>query len=130
MTTNDAYNLAIAFLRFKDAYITLAKETAKHDDFDMSTNYPFYLLDFEQITPAVQQWCNTYSTAILRALPERITNPGCFDCSFKGLGVDASGMCKGYKEKQCNIFPTIIFTRDAVMPFMTQTGYAVDNMSD
>lgn len=60
---------AKALLVFKDAYNVLVTASKRLPDYDVSERYPFYLLDFEEIAPAVTQWCTVNASKLLLKVP-------------------------------------------------------------
>lgn len=128
MTDENKLKIAVLFIQFKDAYSKLAQEMSRYPDLDVTESYPFYLLDFEGIEPAVRQWCNIYISRFMQDLPERVPNPGCLNCSYKGVGINAAGLCMGYKDKKCGLHPTILYSREAVTPYLISAG--VENVPD
>ncbi len=67
--------LAKALLQFKLCYKELVEASVDIPDFDISEAYPFYLLDFEKIEPAIEQWCTVNATKILKLIPHEVTSP-------------------------------------------------------
>lgn len=116
MKTDDvAYNLAIAFQNFATAYTELVKLTNRQPDLDVSEAYPFYLLDFEDITANVVNWCQLNITKQLTLLPQLIVNPFCLTCAaFCNCNDDA-----------CTYKSYINFSREVVEPFLIHSGYKI-----
>lgn len=126
---NNEYKLAVALLQFKMAYKQLVDASKAMPDYDISQGYPFYLLDYEVIEPAVLQWCTVHAQRLLRNLPDKIDNPACIDCSDLRVGLAPSGVCAG-KEQKCTIFPYIQFSKEAVTPFLTTNGIDLTGLDD
>lgn len=120
---NSEYRLAVAFLQFKVAFKELAEASKALPDLDVSEGYPFYLLDYEVIAPAVDQWCNIQATQLMKKLPEMIDNPNCVKCPHFREGLLPNGLCKG---SPCSSYPTIPFMRQLVIPFLTEHNITVD----
>lgn len=117
MEGRNEYELATALLQFKVAYSVLCKASRNMPDLDMSDNYPFYLLDFEDIEPAVIQWCNLHSNKLMEQVPDRVDNPACVECSKFRSGLAANGTCKG---GPCNNYPYVIFSREMCTPLLVK----------
>lgn len=128
--SNRIYKMAVAFLQFKQAYSNLVDASLAMPDLDVSDAYPFYLLDFETIEPAVRQWCNIHSSRLMKLLPERVDNPTCLSCSFLRAGTGPDGFCKGLRETNCGVHPTILFSKEAVAPFLTSVGVDINKLDD
>lgn len=124
------YALAVALLQFSKAYEELIKASKRLPDMDLSDLYPFYLLDFEDIQPAVKQWCLHHASRIIAAVPDRVANPACTDCPYIFAGIDTSGICKGQTTMQCTNHPEIMFTREAVIPFLKANGVDYTDCDD
>lgn len=71
----NTHNLAKALLTLKAAYKQLVEASRDMPDYDISEAYPFYLLDFEAIEPAVLQWCTVHATRLLKRLPYQVESP-------------------------------------------------------
>lgn len=69
------YLLAKSLLKFKRAYEELVEASKEMPDYDISENYPFYLLDFEAIGPAVSQWCITHYDKLISDVPVNAPSP-------------------------------------------------------
>lgn len=123
------YKLAVAFIQFKDAYSKLVDASMAMPDIDLSDNYPFYLLDFEEIENAVKQWCIVHASRLMRELPERVDNPRCLSCSYLRAGLAPTGLCVGMNEIQCGVHPTIVYSSDAVIPYLVGNGVSVANLN-
>ena len=102
---NNEYKVAVAMLQFKTAYHNLVEATKSMPDLDVSNCYPFYLLDFEEIEPAVMQWCSIHAAELMKHLPERVDNPGCLACQYFRAGLTPGGICKGSENTSCGIYP-------------------------
>jgi len=127
MTDNKIYNAAVAFIKFNAAYKALTDATkALGDDLDLSESYPFFLLDFEEITPAVMQWSALHASKLIDMLPDIVPNPACITCSHFYEERNLNGSCI----TACDNYPTITFSRNACEPFMKQRNYAVANLTD
>lgn len=113
----NTYDMLVAILTFKEAYKNLTAASIKLPDLDLSAGYPFYLLDFEEIAPAVSQWCSIHAASLMSMLPNRVINPVCIHCEHVGQGISSSGMCKG--NATCQNYPLIVFTPEAVLPVLT-----------
>lgn len=117
---NKEYNLAIALLQFKRVYKELTTASKALPDIDLTEMYPFYILDFEELTDNVAAWCNIHASNILRELPDKVDNPICTQCPDFRIGLSADGLCKAVTKNACSAFPFIIFSREQVAPFMAQ----------
>lgn len=118
---NREYNLAMAMIKFKQSWKELT-DASKQVDTDLTEGYPFYLLDFEEITPAVQQWCNIHASRIISQTPDQITNPTCLRCAYVFKGIDKDGRCKGQNSGvDCGSYPIVPYNRNIVIS-------ALDNM--
>ena len=131
MTKSKEYDMAVALLQFKAAYQNLATASkALPEDTDLTEGYPFYLLDFVDIAPAVLQWCTLHAYAFMRQLPEQVDNPRCFTCPHYRVGLAPNGLCKEYDTVQCMVHPTMIYSKEAVIPFLLSQGYSIQELSD
>lgn len=124
------YRMAVALLQFKSAFMALAAASKEMPDLDVSENYPFYLLDYEEIAPAVSQWCSIHAARLMQALPERVDNPACISCLYYRAGLLPSGLCKGAEKKRCHIHPTIVYSREAVTPYLLAQEVKVAELDD
>lgn len=127
MSKLNEYNLMVAMLTFNESYKRLVAASSKLTDYDLTELYPFYLLDFEKIQPAVSQWCLYHASVIMAEQPDRVVNPACILCESAGLGIDNAGVCIG--DATCVNFPFIAFSVDAVYPSIlkyTSPGSIVD----
>lgn len=80
MATNlDIYygSVAAALLRFSAAWNALTELTKKDSEMDLSLNYPFGYIDFEQLTEAVQIWAASNANALRENIHVMIINPDC-----------------------------------------------------
>lgn len=129
---NDAknYNLAVALLQFKTAYKNLVNASKELPDLDVSEDYPFFILDFEDIEPAVTQWCTIHASRLMQNLPDKVDNPACLACAYYRIGVGANGQCRGLTSIWCGIFPAIGFSREAVTPTLLKYGVDTSKLSD
>lgn len=75
VTHVEAYKLAKALIQFKLAFKALVEASTAVDDYDISEAYPFFLLDYETIEPAVSQWCTIHATQLLKSIPAETLNP-------------------------------------------------------
>lgn len=75
MTEQAAHRLANALIAFKNAFTELTDASKAVPDYDISENYPFYLLNYEEIAPAVVQWCNIHATKLLKQLTYDVPSP-------------------------------------------------------
>ena len=123
------YEAAVAFLQLKSAYSNLVKATIDMHDLDLSDSYPFYLLDFEVIAPAVLQWCTIHAAKLMSQLPERVDNPVCITCEFFRAGLGSDGLCKGFAEIKSNTHPTIVYSKEAVIPYLASLGTDVSKLT-
>lgn len=126
--TTKEYDMAVALLQFKAAFHKLVTASKALPDLDVSEGYPFYLLDYEVIEPAVLQWCSIHAARLMEALPDIVTNPACLNCEHVGKGIGASGLCAG--NQSCGIYPVISFSPAQCKPALIAAGYAVDKLSD
>lgn len=126
--TTKEYDMAVALLQFKAAFHKLVTASKALPDLDVSEGYPFYLLDYEVIEPAVLQWCSIHAARLMEALPDVVTNPACLNCEHVGKGIGASGLCAG--NQSCSIYPVISFSPAQCNPALIAAGYNVDKLSD
>lgn len=126
--TTKEYDMAVALLQFKAAFHKLVTASKALPDLDVSEGYPFYLLDYEVIEPAVLQWCSIHAARLMEALPDVVTNPACLNCEHVGKGIGASGLCAG--NQGCGIYPVISFSSAQCKPALIAAGYNVDRLSD
>ena len=126
--TTKEYDMAVALLQFKAAFHKLVTASKAMPDLDVSEGYPFYLLDYEVIEPAVLQWCSIHAARLMEALPDVVTNPACLNCEHVGKGIGASGLCAG--NQSCGIYPVISFSVAQCKPALIAAGYNVDKLSD
>lgn len=126
--TTKEYDMAVALLQFKAAFHKLVTASKALPDLDVSEGYPFYLLDYEVIEPAVLQWCSIHAARLMEALPDVVTNPACLNCEHVGKGIGASGLCAG--NQGCGIYPVISFSVAQCKPALIAAGYNVDRLSD
>lgn len=126
--TTKEYDMAVALLQFKAAFHKLVTASKALPDLDVSEGYPFYLLDYEVIEPAVLQWCSIHAARLMEALPDVVTNPACLNCEHVGKGIGASGLCAG--NQGCGIYPVISFSPAQCKPALIAAGYTVDKLSD
>lgn len=126
--TTKEYDMAVALLQFKAAFHKLVTASKALPDLDVSEGYPFYLLDYEVIEPAVLQWCSIHAARLMEALPDVVTNPACLNCEHVGKGIGASGLCAG--NQSCGIYPVISFSPAQCKPALIAAGYSVDKLSD
>lgn len=118
---NKEYNLAVALIKFRQAWKDLTDASVLVDT-DLTEKYPFYLLDFEELTPAVTQWCNIHASNIIQNTPDQIVNPTCLRCDYAFAGVDKEGRCRGQLAGiECGSYPIIPFNRNLILS-------AVDSM--
>lgn len=126
--TTKEYDMAVALLQFKAAFHKLVTASKALPDLDVSEGYPFYLLDYEVIEPAVLQWCSIHAARLMEALPDVVTNPACLNCEHVGKGIGASGLCAG--NQSCGIYPVISFSPAQCKPALIAAGYTIDKLSD
>lgn len=126
--TTKEYDMAVALLQFKSAFQRLVTASKALPDLDVSEAYPFYLLDYEKIAPAVAQWCSIHAAKLMEALPDIVINPACLECEHVGRGVNAAGLCAG--NQSCSIYPYISFNVAQCKPALTKAGFALDQLSD
>lgn len=124
------YRMAVALLDFKRSFNELANASRLLPELDVSDLYPFYLLDYEEIAPAVSQWCNHHAARLLNALPDIVDNPACFNCQYIGAGLGPDGRCKYAAEQKCFVIPKIMYSRQQCAPALAALGYIVENMTD
>lgn len=121
--------MAVAFIQFKAAFTKLAAASKALPDLDVSDSYPFYLLDYEEIAPAVAQWCTIHATRLLQQLPDQVDNPRCLECKFFRTGLDASGLCKGLAVTKCGVHPFMPFSIEAILPYLISKNINVANLT-
>lgn len=118
MMGSKEYRFAVALLQFNRTWEELVKASVALPDLDVSELYPFYLLDFEELQPAVKQWCMHHASKIMQQVPDVVYNPACAMCPYVSAGLDEDGLCKGLHTTGCSNHPTIMFTTQAVTPFL------------
>ena len=124
------YRLAQALVVFSRAWEELAAASKACPDMDVHALYPFYILDYEEIAPAVKAWALMHASNIMRNVPDKVCNPDCYGCPYLGKGLDQdTGLCIGYEDKKCGRHPYIMFTPEAVMPFLKEHGVDTTGMS-
>lgn len=122
------YRFAQALLVFSSAWEELAKASIDCPDQDVSDLYPFYLLDYEEIAPAVKSWCLHHASRIMKQVPDQVYNPECFQCPYLGSGIDkATGLCEGYPAMKCGRHPYIQFSPEAVRPFLLKHEFGLED---
>lgn len=124
------YRLAVAFSNMRKTYKELVAASEALPDIDVSEGYPFFLLDFEVIAQAVDQWCAIQTAKILEGLPNRVANPACLSCEFLGIGLDTTGQCAGSAKKACHVFPFIVYSKEQAKAALLSLGYVTKNMTD
>lgn len=123
MYGNKEYRFAQALVVFARAWEELAAASQACPDIDVSELYPFYLLDYEGITPSVKAWALHYASRIMKEVPDKVPNPDCYGCQYISEGLDPeTGLCKGYDQMHCGRHPLIMFTPEAVRPFLMEHG--------
>lgn len=122
MGSYNEYNMAVALLNFASSYQAMCRALKKLPDYDFSTNYPWYLLDFEDIEPAVIGWARLHASELLKLCPDIVENPSCLTCRYLGLGLAASGQCVGRDAVNCANYPKIMFERELVKPALVKAG--------
>lgn len=116
------YNMAVALLNFAACYQKLCAASKKLPDLDMSENYPWFLLDYEDIETTVVGWARLHASKLLSICPDIVENPSCLQCRYLSLGLAASGLCVGQEAVGCANYPKIMFERDLVKPALVAAG--------
>lgn len=124
------YRLAVALLHFKSAYKELVAASKAMPDYDISENYPFYLLDYEGIERAVLQWCTIHASKLLQDIPDRVDNPACISCPDFRIGIGADGQCKGKDSTRCCLYPYIMFSKEMAVPVLKAAGIDAAKLHD
>ena len=124
------YRMAKALLMFNQAFKELAAASKALPDLDVSQLYPFYLLDYEQIQPDVEQWCLFHASKIINQVPDRVPNSACAGCPWLHAGIGPDGLCKGTKTTGCRQYPEMMFTRAAATTFLSSLGVDTSQMDD
>lgn len=124
------YRMAKALLMFNQAFKELAAASKALPDLDVSQLYPFYLLDYEQIQPDVEQWCLFHASKIINQVPDRVPNSACASCPWLHAGIGPDGLCKGTKTTGCRQYPEMMFTRAAATTFLSSLGVDTSQMDD
>ena len=75
MTEQAAHRLANALINFRAIFTELVDASVAVPEYDISEGYPFYLLDYEEISPAVSQWCLIHSNKLLKQLTYDVPSP-------------------------------------------------------
>jgi hypothetical protein len=130
MNEEKNYRLAVAFLQFKTAYKNLVAASKELPELNVSECYPFYLLDFEEIEPAVLQWCTIHATQLMKNLPDKVDNPACAHCAYLRAGLGPDGQCKGMTATWCGVYPYISFTKELALPVLIAANMHVADLSD
>ena len=123
------YRFAVALLQFSKAWEELAQASAALPDMDVSDLYPFYLLDYEAIQPAVKQWCLHNAAKIMQFVPDITYNPACAKCKYLSAGINDNGLCKGADIVHCNNYPMITFSVQAVAQYMAMHNIDIQQMT-
>jgi hypothetical protein len=107
-----------ALANFAVAWSNLTKLTAEDDDLDLTEAYPFYLLNFEEITPNVVQWCKLNISKLIKGSAGKmlIMNPDCIQC-------DNVGKCGSL---DCQLHTYIPFDKEKMTKCLSSAGYEVD----
>lgn len=116
------YNMAVALLNFAHSYQAMCKASRKLPDLDVSEGYPWFLLDYEEIEPAVVGWARMHASKLLDMCPDIVENPSCLGCRYLSMGLAASGLCVGQEAVKCANYPKILFERDLVKPALVAAG--------
>lgn len=129
---NKEYRAAVAFLNFRKAWKQLTEATKNMPDLDVSEAYPFFLLDFETIAPAVMNWAMIHAGRLMEQLPDIVVNPACLanDCPFMGAPLGTDGLCKGAESRKCELYPRIMFAREQVESLLKSRGYDTTKMNE
>lgn len=123
---NKEYDLAVALLKLRAAWKELTDISVQVDT-DLTDGYPFYLLDFEEITPAVVQWCNIHAGRLIQNAPDRILNPTCLRCQYAFAGIAPDGRCVGHTRGiECQSYPEVPYSRQLVIAAMTTPSNAIE----
>lgn len=126
----DEYNMAVALLNFASAYQKMCAASHKLEDYDFSAGYPWYILDFEEIEPAVVGWARVHASKLLEACPDIVENPACLACRYLGFGIGANGLCIGQQATNCSNYPKIMFSRDLVKAALIAANNYKDSWTD
>ena len=124
------YNLAVAFIRFKEAYKQLIECGKALPEVDVSEEYPFFLLDLEAIEKNVVMWCTVHAYKLLQELPDKVDNPACIKCSFFRKGLGADGQCKGLSTIKCGLYPLVLFSREIAIPVFVDSEVDAKTLTD
>ena len=126
------YNAAIAFLNFRQAWKKLVDATKVMPELDVSDAYPFYLLDFENIAPAVMNWAMIHAGRLMEQIPDMVVNPVCLanGCPFMGRELNSSGQCPGAETIGCVIYPRIMYTREQVENILRMRGHDTSKLNE
>lgn len=124
------YRMAQALLMFNQAFKELTLASKALPDMDVSQFYPFYLLDYEQIQPDVEQWCLFHASKIINQVPDRVPNSACAGCPWLYAGIGPDGLCRGTKTTGCRQYPEMMFTRAAATTFLSSLGVDTSQMDD
>lgn len=130
ISTNLEYDLMVAFIRFRDAYGKLVAASTRLPNYNLGEAYPFYILDFEEIEPAVNQWCNIQISKLMKQLPERVENPACLKCRFLGKGLLKNNTCFGLEATDCGLYPYVLYDKNIVTPALQQHGISTDTSDE
>lgn len=122
---NKEYRAAIGFLNFRRAYKELVEATKDMPDLDVTEGYPFFLLDFEDIAPAVLNWATLHAGRLMDMLPDMVVNPACImkGCEYLGKPIGTDGQCRGADDIKCGLYPMIMFQREQVEPALWAKGH-------
>lgn len=129
MAGTKEYNMAVALLNFRAAYKQLVAASKQLPDLDLTTAYPFYLLDFEEIEPAVLNWCAIHAGKLLDGMPDIVDNPACLDCDYLQCGLGPDGQCLHRATTGCSVYPKIMFSREQCVPVLQNKGVDTSKLS-
>lgn len=127
---NNEYEAVIALLGFATAYKKLVSITSAMPDLDLSDNYPFFLLDFEDITPSVIQWSNIHASRLMANLPDRVDNPACIGCRFLKGGLATNGLCRGQSAMNCSLYPIVPYSIEMAKAYLLSKAVNIPSNAD
>lgn len=114
------YELAVNLLKLGTAW-RKAAAAMKDLDVDLTTDYPFFLLDFELLTDSVRKWTQLNAGWLLQSIPDLLPKPVCLKCNYAFAALNDDGMCPGCDVISCSRYPVAPFDESTVRMFFAAT---------
>lgn len=125
--STEQYGLAVALLKFTEAWTELAKAGKALEDYDVSAMYPLYLLDFEEIAGDVATWAKLHAAKLFAMIPDLLIPPECLNCFYCFEPLTKDGLCTGGNQIECSRYPRMIYDRRRLIVYLgTETADASD----